>query len=67
MAMTQKQQVLRHLRNCGSITQMIATKRYQILRLAARIHELRKERRLINDVYVSRNGKRYKAYSLVSP
>lgn len=40
--MTQTQRVLRHLEDYGSITQMDAMKDYGIMRLAARVDELRK-------------------------
>ena len=61
---TQNDAVLRHLRNCGSISTMLAFKRYCITRLPARILELKKKH-CINDVWVSRGGKRFKAWSLV--
>lgn len=61
---TQNAQVLKHLRHYGSITTLSAFQRYCITRLPARIPELRK-RHVINDVWIKRNGKRYKARSLV--
>lgn len=63
--MTQKQQILKHMRTIGSINPMIAQKRYGIMRLAARIDELNAEH-VISSVMVYRNCKRYAAYSLVS-
>lgn len=41
--MTQRQQVLHHLRNYGSLTPREAFLEYGIQRLAARIHELRSD------------------------
>lgn len=62
---TQKQLVLTHLRSRGSITTLIATKRYQCFRLSQRIIELERDGYLINHTPVNRNGRRYMAYSLV--
>jgi hypothetical protein len=62
---TQKQLVLHHLRNFGSITTLIATKRYLCFRLSERIRELERDGHLINHTPVEKNGRRYMAYSLV--
>lgn len=62
--MKQNDTILKHMRERGSITTMIAFKRYGITRLSARILELSRSH-LINGVAVHRKGKRYKAYSLV--
>lgn len=62
---TQKSLVLNHLRTRGSITTLIATKRYQCFRLSQRIIELERDGHLINHVPISRNGRRYMSYSLV--
>lgn len=62
--MSQNDQILRHLRNSGSITTLIAFRRYGVTRLAQRIQEIERNH-LINRCWVSRNGKRYVAYSLV--
>lgn len=64
--MTQKQQILKHLRTQGSLTALIASKKYGIYRLAARIHNLKKDGHLINAPLVTRRGKTFAAYSLVS-
>lgn len=63
---SQKDKILSHLRNRGSITTLIAFKRYSITRLAPRIMELERDGHLINHTPISRGGKRYTAYSLVS-
>lgn len=63
--MSQNAQILKHLRTRGSITTLIAFKQYGICRLAARILDLEREGHLINRAQVSRNGKRYVAYSIV--
>ncbi len=65
MKITQKQQVLRHLRERGSITTLIASDEYRICRLSERIRELERDGHLINHTPVTHNGKSYVAYSLV--
>jgi len=65
MSCTQKQLVLTHLRTRGSITTLIATKRYDCFRLSERIRELERDGHLINHTPVEKNGRRYMAYSLV--
>ncbi len=40
--MTQNQKILRHLRDCGSISSLEALQEYGVLRLASRISDLRK-------------------------
>ena len=40
--MTQKEKVLRHLRDYGSLTQLEALAEYGIMRLGARVWDLRK-------------------------
>jgi hypothetical protein len=62
---TQNAQILQHMKNCGSVTPYVALKRFGCMRLAARIRDLRDGGHVINSVIVSRNGKRYAAYSLV--
>lgn len=62
--MKQKEQILQYMREHGSITPMIALRKFGCFRLAARIDELRDDH-CINTVMVSRRGKRYAAYSLV--
>lgn len=63
--MSQNERVLHHMRHHGSITTLIAFKRYEICRLARCIGDLEAEGRLILHTRVKRNGKRYVAYSLV--
>ena len=41
--MKQTDMVLRHLRDCGSISSLEAFREYGITRLAARIHDLRNQ------------------------
>lgn len=41
--MTQKERILRHLRDCGSISQLEALKEYGIMRPSSRVSELRAE------------------------
>lgn len=65
MSDTQKRQVLRHMKSRGSITTFIAFDRYLVTRLSERIRELEADGFLINKCPVHRNGKHYKAYSLV--
>lgn len=65
MNCTQKQLVLTHLRTRGSITTLIATKRYLCFRLSERIRELERDGHLINHSRVKRNRRTYVAYSLV--
>lgn len=62
---TQKQMVLNHLRTHGSITTLIATKRYLCFRLSERIRELERDGYLINHAPIHKNGRRYMSYSLV--
>lgn len=64
--MTQKQQVLHHLRELGSITTFIAFDRYAITRLSERARELERDGHLINHARITRDGKSYTAYSLVT-
>ena len=40
--MTQNERILRHLQDCGTITQMDAIRDYGIMRLASRVNDLRK-------------------------
>jgi hypothetical protein len=63
--LTQKQLVLRHLREHESITTLIATKRYLCFRLSERIRELERDGFLIDHTPVEKNGRRYMSYSLV--
>lgn len=41
--MTQKERILRHLRDYGSITQLEALKEYGIMRLSSRVSDLKAE------------------------
>lgn len=62
---TQKDLVLHHLRQQGSITTWVAFKRYSITRLSERIRELEDDGHFINKPRTTRNGKTYSVYSLV--
>lgn len=58
--MTQKEEVLRHLREKGSLSSFEAFAYYGITRLSARVHELRKDGYTIRGTVQkvkSRNGK----------
>lgn len=63
--MSQNAQVLKHMRERGSLTTLLAFTRYGVTRLSARILELEKDGHLFNDCWVTRNGKRFKSWSLV--
>lgn len=66
--MTQCEQVLRHLRQEGSITQREAARRYEIYRLAARIYDLRRQGHQIEkEMETSDDGKQYARYYLKQP
>lgn len=62
---TQKQLILHHLRNYGSLTTLVATKRYNICRLSERARELIKDGYCINRPRIRKNGHSITAYSLV--
>ncbi len=66
--MTQCEQILRHLRQEGSITQREAARRYEIYRLAARIYDLRRQGHQIEKkMETSDDGKQYARYHLTQP
>ncbi len=58
---SQAQEILDHLLTGKPITALDALQEYGCFRLAARIHELRKQYD-IEEVVVRRNGKRYAQY-----
>lgn len=62
--LTQKQAVLKHLKQHGYITVFIAFKQYGITRLSERIRELEDDGHVIHHVPIARNGKRYMTYSM---
>lgn len=62
---TQKQLVLKHMRQHGAITTLDGFREYRICRLSERIRELERDGHVINHKPVERRGKRYMAYSLV--
>ncbi len=69
--MTQREMVLRHLQQFGSITPVEALREYGIMRLAARINELADKYPIEASVVagVNRFGKtvRYGQYRLIQP
>jgi hypothetical protein len=70
MKLTQKQKVLRHLKEIGSITPIDALRDYSIMRLTSRVCELKDEGHNIKSELVSGKNKygesvRYSKYTLV--
>lgn len=61
---SQKELILQHLKEHGSITPLECLKRYQCFRLGARILELRREGFRIDTVMIGEDGKRYAKYVL---
>jgi Helix-turn-helix domain len=59
---TQAQVILDHLMEGWTLTALQALENYQCFRLAARIHELRKQGHPIEETIVTHNGKRYASY-----
>jgi hypothetical protein len=62
--LTQKRQVLKHMREHGYITTLIATRRYDCYRLSERIRELERDGYFIHHLPIKVRGKRYMGYSL---
>ena len=62
---TQAKVILDHLISGRPLTALDALNEYGCFRLAARIHELRKDYE-IDEVMVERNGKRYASYYIRS-
>lgn len=65
MIKTQKEQVLKHLEKKKSITSWDAINLYGITRLAAVIHDLRSEGKLIHSTTERGNGKKWARYVLM--
>lgn len=63
--MSQKQQVLDYLRSHDEVTPQDALRDLGIFRLAARVHELRREGYAISMRESAEKGERYAIYSLV--
>ena len=61
--MTQTTEILKHLQRNGSITPMIALRRYGCYRLAARINDLRAKGHGIETNLIERNHKRFAMYT----
>lgn len=62
--LTQKQLVLRHMRQHGYITTLIACDKYRCFRLSERIRELESDGYVIHHLPIKVRGKRYMGYSL---
>jgi len=62
--MSQKQQVLTHLKIHGEITPLQALHYYGVFRLASRINELRNEGEMIATIETINNNKKYATYKL---
>ncbi len=62
--MTQNEMVLWHMTDMGAITPKTAFRYYGIMRLAARVRELRKQGHNIETQMVNRRGVRYAEYRL---
>lgn len=62
---TQTSLVLKHMQERGSITPLLALRKFGCMRLASRIDDLKRAGHHINSVMVRRGGKRFAAYSLV--
>ena len=63
--MSQKLQVLNHIKRYGSITPIQAFSKYQITCLAERIRDLKDSGHQIAAEYITRKGKRFARYKLV--
>ena len=63
--MSQKSEILRHLKKGNSITQVEAFKLFSCFRLASRIEELRVENEITTNM-VGTNKKKYASYVLVN-
>lgn len=62
--LSQCELIMRHLRLYGSITPLVALKKYGCMRLGARIWDLRKCGHSITVANVKENGKHYAKYIL---
>ena len=63
---SQAKVILDHLLDGGSLTAIDALTKFGCFRLAARIHELRKEGHAIEEQILTHNGKRYACYYIPS-
>ena len=56
MAVTQCDRILRHLKDYGSITSMVAMQEYGIMRLASRINDLRSQGiKIVSETVAAKN------------
>jgi len=62
--MTQSETIVSHLKQYGSITPLEALTRYGIMRLAARVNELRNGGFPITSNIKVHDGRRYASYSM---
>ena len=63
--MTQREEILRHLKRGHGLTAIDALKFWGCMRLAARIDELRDMGHDIHTTLINRGGKRYAQYRLI--
>ena len=64
---SQNQQIRAHLESGKSITPIEALRKFNCLRLGARIHNLKQMGMAIHSKLVCRNGKHFAEYSLQAP
>jgi hypothetical protein len=64
--MSQKMQVLNHIKRKGSITPMQAFSLFQITCLAERVRDLRDSGHKIGTEWVKKNGKRFAKYRMAA-
>jgi hypothetical protein len=65
--MSQCTDVLKHMKRYGSITPLYALNRYGVMRLAARIGELKELHHRIDSTMIQKNGKWFARYTLKPP
>jgi hypothetical protein len=63
--LSQSKQILGHMRLHGSITPIVAMRKYGCLRLGARIYDLKKDGHCIQVKIVERKGKHFAQYNLI--
>ena len=65
--MSQNQEILNHLMKGKSITALEAIEKYGVMRLAARICDLRDRQYMISKVMIEHNKKRFAKYYILNP
>lgn len=63
--MTQKELILQFMRRHGVITPMLAFRQLNVCALSQRCREIQKDGYLLNKIWIQRQGKRFRGYSLV--